>query len=76
MATLLNTIKERREETSKAAQRQWAAPTVRITDQGEGPFYRMRGALQPRVEKAEEEVWVQKQSDPMLPRGTGEESCH
>jgi len=70
LATVLDEMKRSREEIRELAQRQSAAPTVLVTDEGEGVSYRMRGALQPRVEEEEEEdVWVQKRSDPTPPRG-------
>jgi len=71
LATVLDEMKPSREEIRELAQRQSAAPTIPVTDDGEGPSYRIRGALQPRVEEEEEEadVWVQKRSDPTSPRG-------
>jgi len=71
LITVLDEMKQSREEIRELAQRQSAAPTLLVTDDGEGPSYRMRGALQPRVEEAEEEeeVWVHKRSDPTPPRG-------
>jgi len=69
LATVLDEMKRSREEIRELAQRQSAAPTVLVTDEGEGVSYRMRGALQPRVEEEEEDVWVQKRSDPTPPRG-------
>jgi len=70
LATVLDEMKWSREEIRELAQSQSAAPTVLVTDDGEGPSYRMRVALQPRVEEEEEEdVWVQKRSDPTPPRG-------
>jgi len=70
LATVLDEMKRSRAEIRELAQRQSAAPTVLVTDDGEGPSYRMRGALQPRVEEEDEEedVWVQKRSDPTPPR--------
>ena len=66
-------MKRSREEIRELAQRHSAAPTLLVTDDGEGPSYRMSGALQPSVaEEEEEEVWVQKRSDPTPPsRGNG-----
>ena len=71
LARVLHEMKRSREEIGELAERPSAAPTVLVTDDGEGPSYRMRGALQPRVEEEEEEeyVWVQKRSDPTPPRG-------
>jgi len=71
LATVLDEIKRSRGEIRELAQRQSVAPIVLVTDDGEGPSYRMKGAVQPRVEEEEEEkdVWVQKRSDPMPPRG-------
>jgi len=40
-----------------------AAPIVLVTEEEEGPAYRMRAALQRRVNE-EEDVWVQKRLDP------------
>ena len=68
LSTVLDEMKWSREEIRELVQRQSAAPTLLVTDDGEGPFYRMRGALQQRVEEEEEEeVWVQKRSDPTPP---------
>jgi len=70
LATVLDEMKRSRDEIRELARRQSAAPIVLLTDDGEGPSYRMRGALQPRVEEEQEEdVWVQKRSDPNPPRG-------
>jgi len=73
LATVLDKMKWSREDIRELAQRQSAGPTLLVTDDGEGPSYRMRGALQPSVAEAEEEeVWVHKRSDPTPPsRGNG-----
>jgi len=71
LAGVLDEVKRSREEIRELAQRQSAPPTIQVTDDSEGPSYRMRGALQRRVEEEEEEenVWVQKRSDPTPPMG-------
>ena len=71
LAAVLDEVKWSIEEIRELAQRQSAGPTIPVTEDGEGPSYRMTGALQPRVEEEEEEenVWVQKRSDQMRPRG-------
>jgi len=61
-------MKWSREEIRELVQRHSAAPTVLVTDEAEGPSYRRREALQPRVEE-EEDFWVQKQSAPTPPSG-------
>ena len=67
---MLDEIKKAREEARQAVQRGSAAPTVLVTEDGEGPSYRMRGALQPRGEE-DAEVWVQKESDAVPPARGG-----
>jgi len=69
---LLDKIKTVREESYKVAQGHSVAPTVLVTDEGEGPSYRMREALQlSGKEEKEEEDWVQKGSDPTPLQGNG-----
>jgi len=70
LAAVLDEVKRSREEIRELAHRQSAPLKIPGTDDAEGPSYRIREALQPRVEEDEEEdVWVQKRSDTTPPTG-------